>query len=352
LIGSAINDQVRQPNRKSAINTAITNQQSHDSCIIRPFMKCPKCGYLGFEPTDRCRNCGYDFSFSAGADDQFDRELTIRAEAHRVDPLQDLTVVGDQIPRDEHAVAGTVPSSMSHDRAVGRGGSPSRTPADLPLFRSRAPDDEPLITTPAPPRPPLSVRRATPEIRRVRTDPPRSGWSPSLDLRLDPADLTRRPAEQREPGLRGARFSDRPDGRPRDAAVVARFVAVVIDLLILGAIDTIVIYFTMQICGIAVEELSILPKVPLVAFLLVQNGGYLVAFTVGGQTLGKMAVDIRVVSADSDDTLDLGRACVRTGLWVLLAIPAGLGFLTTLFSRDHRGLHDRFAGTRVVRASA
>ena len=28
-------------------------------------MKCPKCGYLGFETTDRCRNCGYDFSLAA-----------------------------------------------------------------------------------------------------------------------------------------------------------------------------------------------------------------------------------------------------------------------------------------------
>jgi predicted phosphoribosyltransferase/dienelactone hydrolase len=37
---------------------------------------------------------------------------------------------------------------------------------------------------------------------------------------------------------------------------------------------------------------------------------------------------------------------------VVLAVPVGLGFLTALFSRDHRGLHDRFAGTRVVRASA
>ncbi len=27
-------------------------------------MKCPKCGYLGFERVDRCRNCGYDFSLS------------------------------------------------------------------------------------------------------------------------------------------------------------------------------------------------------------------------------------------------------------------------------------------------
>jgi uncharacterized RDD family membrane protein YckC len=175
---------------------------------------------------------------------------------------------------------------------------------------------------------------------------------PSLDLRLDLADAAGRAAAQHEPGLRRARVSDLPDDRPRDAAVVARFVAVIIDLLILGAIDAVVIYFTMQICGIAVEELAILPKVPLVAFLLVQNGGYLIAFTAGGQTLGKMAVDIRVVSADTDDTLDLGRACVRTGLWVLLAIPAGLGFVSTLLSRDHRGLHDRFAGTRVVRASA
>lgn len=30
-------------------------------------MRCPKCQYLGFEPSPRCKNCGYDFSF--GADD-------------------------------------------------------------------------------------------------------------------------------------------------------------------------------------------------------------------------------------------------------------------------------------------
>jgi len=32
--------------------------------------------------------------------------------------------------------------------------------------------------------------------------------------------------------------------------------------------------------------------------------------------------------------------------------PAGLGLLPVLFDHDHRGLHDRFAGTRVVRATA
>jgi uncharacterized RDD family membrane protein YckC len=137
-----------------------------------------------------------------------------------------------------------------------------------------------------------------------------------------------------------------------DAGVGARLLAVVLDLLMLVLIDVAVIYLTMQICGIGVEDLAILPKGPLLAFLLVQNGGYLVAFTAGGQTLGKMAAGIRVVPAASDGPLDLGRAFLRTLMWGVLAVPAGLGFLTALFSRDHRGLHDRFAGTRVVRASA
>ena len=137
-----------------------------------------------------------------------------------------------------------------------------------------------------------------------------------------------------------------------DAALGARLAAVAIDLLILAATDLVVVYLTMQICGISASELGILPKWPLLAFLLVQNGGYLVAFTVTGQTLGKMAAGIKVIPAESDARLDIDRALLRTFLWLVLAVPAGLGFLPAFFNREHRGLHDRFARTRVVRASA
>ena len=65
----------------------------------------------------------------------------------------------------------------------------------------------------------------------------------------------------------------------------------------------------MELCGITFLELGILPKGPLLAFLFVQNGGYLVAFTAGGQTLGKMAAGIRVVTADEAEPLGVGRAC-------------------------------------------
>ena len=143
--------------------------------------------------------------------------------------------------------------------------------------------------------------------------------------------------------------ADAPDASA--APLGARLGATALDFAVLAAIDAVVVYFTMQICGLGLSDLSLLPKGPLVAFLLVQNGGYLVAFTLSGQTLGKMATGIRVISIRSNRALDLGHATVRTLLWTVLAIPAGLGFVTALFDADHRGLHDRCAGTKVVRAS-
>ena len=275
-------------------------------------MKCPKCGYLGFERVDRCRNCGYDFSLASTATMS---ELPLRGEEPMPDPLAEITF-GDAPP------------------------APARPTAELPLFGPPIPDDDqPLITRPSAPRPPLAVRRATPEIARLRTEPRLQ----PLDLALDVDTPAAVPADAPTASVAAV-----PEER-RDATIGARVTAVAIDLVILALVDALVVYLTMQICGITIDDFGILPKGPLIAFLLLQNGGYLVAFTVGGQTLGKMAAGIRVVASDDAAVLDVGRALMRTLLWVVLAVPAGLGFLTAIFSRDHRGLHDRFAGTRVVR---
>jgi uncharacterized RDD family membrane protein YckC len=256
----------------------------------------------------------------------------------------------DAGPDLEH-VLGT-PVSLSSMSSMSSMSAPSSSSSgELPLFgRAMISDDVPLITRPSPPRPPLAVRRATPEVPRMRAESPRGQ---PLDLALDLQDATTIDPPF-SPALRATSefwSGDRSEQEEpaEDAAVAARFVAVVIDLMILAVVDAIVIYFTMQICGLSFDELGLLPKGPLLAFLLVQNGGYLVAFTAGGQTLGKMAAGIRVVPASPESTLDLGRALLRTMMWMVLAVPAGLGFLTAILSRDHRGLHDRFAGTRVVR---
>ncbi|HEY7170665.1 MAG TPA: RDD family protein [Vicinamibacterales bacterium] len=286
-------------------------------------MKCPKCGYLGFEDADRCRNCGYDFSLGRAVELP---ELSIRpAGRDDIAPLDDLAF--------ESKVA-----------------SRQATP-ELPLFGAEpAVDDQPLITKPSPPRAPLAVRRATPEIPRLKPEPRPA--APMLDLAADEAELdplrslTARPTRDISP----ASQTDE-SGLPA-AGIGARFLAAAIDVAVLAAVDLAVVYFTLQICGLTVDEFAIVPKVPLVAFLIVLNGGYFVAFTAGGQTLGKMATGIRVVPNEPSGSVDLPHSIVRTAIWTILAIPAGLGLLTALLTRDRRALHDRCAGTRVVRATA
>jgi uncharacterized RDD family membrane protein YckC len=263
-------------------------------------MKCPRCGYLGFEDLDRCRHCGYDFPLAAAAD------------------------VTPPIP------------------AAGETASLSAFSDDLPLFGPPIPDDAPLIARPSPPRAPLSVRRATPEVRRA-TPPLRT---PLLDLDPPAADVspavTPSPSGE-DPGAFGQASLE-------DADIRARLAACAIDVLVLLAIDAAIIYLTLQIAGLGLSDIGLLPLGPLGAFLLAQNGAYLVAFTAGGQTMGKMAAGIKVVAVESRGTLNLGRALARQCLWAVLAAPAGLGLLPAILSRDRRGLHDRLAGTRVVRA--
>jgi uncharacterized RDD family membrane protein YckC len=318
-------------------------------------MKCPKCGYLGFESVDRCRNCGYDFSLTPTADllelplkapatpstPWTPSKPSIAADPDLRQPLHELSFLDAAVPSEPVRFSSTPKLDGPRDAATPPASGAMSISADLPLFGAMIPDDLPLITRPSQPRPPLAVRRATPEMPRLR---PASARAATLDLGLEPS--TRDAA----PGVvaRSIEASDEEEAE-QDATLAARFAAFVTDMVILAAIDVAVIHFTLQICGIGIQDLGILPRAPLLTFLFVQNGGYLVALTAGGQTLGKMAAGIKVVSAEPRSPLDLGRVFIRELVWLALAAPAGLGLLTVL-SRDHRGVHDRFAGTRVVRA--
>ena len=274
-------------------------------------MKCPKCAYLGFEHAERCRNCGYQFSLAAAPQDP---ELPLNSESDDQPPASPMSRM--------EPILAAEPSSD-----------------ELPLFEPAAIDDEPLITRPSRPRPPLAVRRPTPDVHRLRSVAARA---PSLDLAFDAPVGAPGPAPDAEPAIH--------DGAAPAAGLAARLLALLIDAGVLLAVDVAVVYFMLQICGIGLDDLAIVPRAPLAAFLLLQNGGYHVAFTVGGQTLGKMATGIRVVSSHRGEGVHTGRAIIRETTRLLLALPAGLGLLPAVFSNDHRGLHDRFAGTRVVRA--
>ena len=116
--------------------------------------------------------------------------------------------------------------------------------------------DQPLITRPSPPRAPLAVRRATPEIPRLRST---SGRTPILDLaELDISSGPSRPiALARSPRVNASASGE---VSAETAALVSRLAAVMIDLALLAIIDALVIYFTMKICGLTVEDLGFCRK--------------------------------------------------------------------------------------------
>lgn len=303
-------------------------------------MKCPKCGYLGFEDVERCRHCGYEFSLiSTGGL----LDLPLRARDEPPGAVDDVGLFDET----------TSPGRRSADSAVGHTAGLGRTSprdGDLLLFgadedRGTESADDPPLVLKSSPRPPLAVRRATPDVSRLTASVRQR--SPMLDLS----------AAERESGSDAPALRSNLDPLGRSAAALpadlgARVAAAAVDVAILLAIDAVVVYLTLQVCGLTIAELGIIPKAPLLVFLAAQNVGYLVGFTMSGQTLGKMAAGIRVVSAQGDAPLDVGRSVVRTLVWVGLAMPAGLGFATALVGREHRGLHDRCAGSKVVRAPA
>ncbi|WP_062303699.1 RDD family protein [Demequina subtropica] len=61
-----------------------------------------------------------------------------------------------------------------------------------------------------------------------------------------------------------------------------------------------------------------------------------------GSTIGHRIAGLRVVREDGASVVGITKAAIRTGLLVLV-IPA------VVWGPDGRGLHDRLAGTRIVR---
>jgi uncharacterized RDD family membrane protein YckC len=280
-------------------------------------MKCPKCGYLGFETGDKCRNCGYDFSLST---------------ARSADPL-DLTL--DQGPDESKP-------PLDLDRIIGAPASPP--PGDLPLF-----DDAPLITGPLRPRAPLGVRRATPEIPRARSRETRTPAHADTLFESAPEVVQSSPeiVRRRSGPVRSAQTSGEAL-----AGAVSRILAALVDVALLLALDASVLYFTLRLVGLSTDQAGELPILPLMAFILLLNIGYFIAFTaVGGQSIGKMAFGIKVISQE-EDAVPIGRATLRTLAYFVSALPLGAGFLPGVISADRLALHDRLAHTRVVRPSS
>ncbi len=372
-------------------------------------MKCPKCGYLGFETTDRCRNCQYDFSLAPFSSEP---ELTLHGNDRSPESATDFelppikrqtdklsataldldrlfgapeakpepTMPAPPTPTPRRAeppaislvepeVAPAPPPEPLVDDAIAAEIAsyvpPKAEPAPVlaepeldgdirpaepepaaPMMRAAATDERalpfdeaPLVPPPAA-RPPLAVRRSTPEVprNRPRTTRPVKIESLNLEAPASPKSSTAKAATETVASLLEA------------PTVGVRVGAGLIDVLLLLVIDAAILYLTLRVTGLqnTLADLRVLPTVPLVAFLGLLMFGYVAAFTVaGGQTIGKMALSLRVIG-DDGRPVDAAGGMLRALGCMLVPVTLGLSYLPALFTSDHRALHDRLAGTRVV----
>ncbi|MBY0495132.1 MAG: RDD family protein [Cyanobacteria bacterium] len=347
-------------------------------------MKCPKCGYLGFETTDRCRNCQYDFSLAPFSSEP---ELTLHGADRNIDSPADFDLPAIARPSDRLSA-----SALDLDRLFGDPESQTAPPpAPMPVRKLEPPtitildddqeemavaaaesspvmamsmeiepaeavvdpppvvplsiddgalpfEDGPIVPPPAA-RPPLAVRRSTPEVPRNR---PRTTRPVKVDA-LDFESPERSSAASQAASDTVASLMELP-------SLGARVSAGAIDLVLLVGIDAAVVYLTLRVTGLqnSLEDLRVLPPVPFIGFLVTLAFGYVAAFTVaGGQTIGKMVLSLRVIG-DDGRPVDAAGGMLRALGCMLVPITLGLSYLPALFTSDHRAIHDRLAGTRVV----
>ena len=132
-----------------------------------------------------------------------------------------------------------------------------------------------------------------------------------------------------------------------------RVVATLIDGLIFGGVYWLLalVFGDIRTEGDAANWVSNLPAWASVAYGLFIVGYYLLLEGYLGQTVGKMATGIKVVSAATGTTPGIGAAAVRTVLRLVDGLFSYLvAFITVLASSRRQRLGDMAARTLVVRA--
>ena len=118
-----------------------------------------------------------------------------------------------------------------------------------------------------------------------------------------------------------------------------RFVAFIIDAILLGVVNQIVASIFGGGDPTRVSGLTTLIGIAYIVGLWTYWGG---------QTIGKKAMGIKIVKADGTP-FGLVPAIIRYVGYIVSAVVILLGFIWILFDPNKQGWHDKIAGTYVIR---
>jgi uncharacterized RDD family membrane protein YckC len=332
---------------------------------VPPRVVCTACGTSVPLPARFCNACGTPLAKDVlditrprqTGEPEPPPELAHAAEAGAAGPVE-VPAEGDSAP------ASAEPRVVTSDPPAAPVERPNRSSAAVePALPASAPAPEvprspaPVhVVTPAPPPPalqPASV--AVPMAFAVAADPaaskPASGatalpaaaersWrTPSPVPRLERARPT-------SPTVRLGGF-----GRRLVAGLVD---SVIVSLSMLLLLSPVFLYWRTRVGPSTLDDVQFVPillSLVLALLVLVLGGAYYVFFWgVRGATPGEQLLDLAVEGEDGTSPIGVPRAVGRLLGYLLSAAILGIGFLMIIATGN--GLHDRIAGTRVVRRRA
>ncbi|MBI5044157.1 MAG: RDD family protein [Nitrospirae bacterium] len=260
-------------------------------------MLCPKCNFTTFDYADSCKKCGYD--------------LKAHRESKGLQASKVITVVAPEIGKKKEE---------TKEELLG----------------------EELTITPATEE--LSISQTETEIPPVNDFVPTTHTPTSVEPMEKPVYESLSPPPY-------------PDAEklPKGGFWI-RLVAIIIDGIILNFIFRIFLIFVNLGVGLGtiirggvLDEAQILSLIIALFVAIIIIITYFVLF-VGwrGQTPGKMLFKLKIIQTNGKE-MTYGRAFLRWIGYSISSLTLGIGYLMVAFTKQKQGLHDKIAGTYVIR---
>ena len=326
--------------------------------VAQPKAVCTACGTAVPMPARFCNACGA----RVGPDDGLPLEPTNQRPVGL--PEADATPASPTPPEGYQKPDVEAPAQA---QAVGSESIPAPGPMSSPPPVSLVPQPQPPAFAPAreaPPREPApvfpaekpaAVLEAVPELRPVaRAQPP----APAREKTVPPPPREKSlPPQPRPPAAAAPRSLPPPlaQSAPRSSApeLGPRMLAGLIDFAGVAMLQTLLLapaaqYWWSRDISAGVAFTPIALTLALVMLTLALGALYFIySWAVRGATFGKQLVGLVVESTEGDCPIGFLRATGRFLGYLVSGVLLGGGFL--LIAIEGQGLHDRLAGTRVVK---
>ena len=337
-----------------------------------PKLHCPQCNADYRKGDLYCRQCGQNVAPAAPA-------KAVCASCGTVVPLpaKFCNACGKELPPGSASVPppAEAPAEIAIAKPADEAASPSPEAAPEAAAPARHEPAPPAAVDPAPPPPPAPASPA-----RVHTEPPpmpAAKPTPAPGVRAAAAMAFAPPAPRRDAHAPAPPPRRSPAGPmsipPRpvavgpggtaslagvpglDAPVLSRLAAGVIDIVIVGTVQALLMIPVMRHWWARelpatpndVPYLPILLSLGAIPLIIALGGAYYAFFWgVRGATPGKQMLGLAVAAEDGSIPIGMSRATLRVLGYCASTALLGIGFLMIAFGGT--ALHDRMAGTRVV----